>query len=171
MLKDEKFAMYKHILALAVAGALFLGAVDTLQAEARPLGGGWGGGRADAGSGGPRFKGSHQGHGRRFHPGPLVVGDIGSGGGRYLSDDSWDLSDIGGYLADDEPYPDPGSYGYDYWPSAYAGPVRHSYRPAAVYAVPAYRSRYRWRSVRVYRGTQGRVISHAAFRPRHILRP
>jgi hypothetical protein len=167
MLTDEKFAMHKYILALAAAGAVFLGVVETLRAEARPLGGGWGG-RPAVSAGAPRFRGHH--HGRaKFSRGRFVAADIGPGGGRYLSDSSWYLSDIGGYLADDEPYPALGGYGYGYgyhygYP-AYDGPVSYRHRRSASYTVPVHRSPHGRRMVTVHRGAPGRAISHSAVRP------
>jgi hypothetical protein len=168
MLTDEKFAMHKYILALVAAGAVCLGIVETLPAEARPLGGGWDG-RPSAGSGAPRFRGHHHVHRGRFSRGPFVAADIGSGGGRYLSDSSWYLSDIGGYLADDEPYPALWSYGYGY--PAYDGRVSYGHRRSASYAVPVHRSPHGRRRVTVHRGAPGRAISHAAIRPGRAVGP
>ena len=160
MLDDEEFAMRKHILALLAAGAAALAVAETLPAEARPLGGGWGAGRAAAGWGGARHKGFHHGH--RFKH-RSVAAEPGFGGGRYLSDDAWFLSDVGGYLADEPVYPDPWSYGYGY--PAYSAPVSHGYRSVS-YAVPVHRSpSARRRVVTVHRGLPGRAIHRDAFRP------
>ena len=153
MLEDEEFAMRTHIFALLAAAAL---AVAETPAEARPRGGGWSAGHAGAGWGGPRF------HGRRggFKGGALAAPWIGSSGGRYLSDDAWFLSDIGGYLADDRAYPDlwPGSDS-DAYP-VYSAPVSHGYRRSVSYAVPVHGSRHARRVVTVHRGVPGRAIRH-----------
>jgi hypothetical protein len=170
MLEDEEFAMRKQTLALLAACAAALAVTaGSLPVEARPLGGGWSGGRPVAHSGGPWFKGSHPGRRSGFKGGRFVAAEIGPGGGRYLSDSAWFLSDFGGYLADDQAYAEAWSDSYGYAYPAYSGPVSYGYRPSASYAVPVYRSHARRRMVTVHRGPPGRAIHRAAFRSgRHL---
>jgi hypothetical protein len=170
MLEDEEFAMRRQFLALLAAGAAALAVMaESLPAEARPLGSGWSAGRTSVGWGGARHRGVHRGYRHGFKGWPVEVVP-GFSGGRYLSDDSWFLSDIGGYLAD-PPYPHFGGYGYGYgngYGYAHPYPVHyrragHGYR-AVSYAVPVYRAAHASRRVvTVHRGARG--IHRAAFRP------
>jgi hypothetical protein len=155
MLEDEKFAMRKHIIALLGAGAAVLAtAATTLPVEARPRAGGWGGHAGWSGT---------QGHrGRRG--GAFVTLTLGASGGRYLSDDAWFLSDIGGYPADDPPYPEfwhggyGGDYGYAY--PAYAARASYGNRRSR-YAVRIHGSaQARRRVVTVHRGIRSGSVRH-----------
>jgi hypothetical protein len=138
MLEDEKFAMRKHIIALLGAGAAVLAtAATTLPAEARPRGSGWGGHAGWSGT---------QGH-RGKRGGALVTSTLGASGGRYLSDDAWFLSDIGGYLADDPPYP-------EFWHGGYGGDYGYAYPPYA--ARVSYDNRRPHYAVRAHGSAQAR---------------
>jgi hypothetical protein len=160
--------MRKHIVALLAAGAAALAIAATLPAEARPLGGGWSAARTGTGWSGARHKGRHHGYRHRFKGGPVVAAEPGFVGGRYLSDDAWFLSDIGGYLADEPAYPDLWSHGGGYGHMAHPAPVSHSFRSSVSYAVPVHRSHARRRVVTVHRGLPGRAIHHAGFRPGRV---
>ena len=164
MLEDEEFAMRRQFLALLAGAAALAVMAESLPAEARPLGSGWSAGRTGVGWGGARHRGVHRGyrHGVKGWPVEAVPG---FSGGRYLADDSWFLSDIGGYLAD-PPYPHFGGYGYGYGYGYPVYPRRAGYGHRKVsYAVPVYRARGSRRVVTVHRGAPNRSISRAAFRP------
>jgi hypothetical protein len=157
--ENEKFAMRKHILAMLAAGAAAIAVAETLPAEAGPLRGGW-----SADKGRPQIGGSPARR-PKFKGGPFIIADNSFGGGRYLSESAWFLSDIGGYLADEPAYPDElGGYGYGH--SMYSGPAGYGYRRSASYSVPVYRSRHGSRRVvTVHRGAPNPVIARAAFSP------
>jgi hypothetical protein len=181
MLEVEEFAMRMHILSSLAAGAAALAIIaKSLPAEARPLGSGWSTVRAGAGWGGAR-KGVYHGYRPRFRYGghgyrhKFTYGDVavepGLSGGRYLSDDSWFLSDFATYLSDEPTYRELWSPGYGYGYPAYAAPARHAYRPPASYAVPVHLSPHARRVVTVHRGGFGKSLHRAAFRPgRHVER-
>jgi hypothetical protein len=150
--RDEEFAMRRLMLALVSAGAAALAMIgDTLQVEARPLGGGWGAGRASFGRGAPRIGAVHRIHRihrHGFRRGPLVRAAFGYRGARYLSEEAAFLSDNATYPTDSDAYPGFWSYGDPAWPSP-AGP---GYQPRTSYAVPVHRSPTARRIVTVYRG-------------------
>ena len=167
MLEDEEFAVRKQGFALPAAVAAFLCLMLPIaQAQARPGGSGWGAGKSSWG--GARLRAFHHGRRTKFHRRGFVAAEIGSYGGRYLSDDAWFLSDIGGYLADDPAYPDFGSYshGYGYAYPVYPRRVGYGFRTSGSYAVPVHRAAHASRRVvRVHRGAPNRGIDRAAFRP------
>jgi len=160
MLEDEEFAMRKHILALLAAGAAALAVAAIVPAEARPLGKGWSAGRVGAGWG--KARGFHHGYRHKIKGWP-VAAEPGFGGGRYLSEDAWFLSDIGGYLAHEPAYPDGWSGGFVHPVSA--APARYGDRRPVSYTVRIHGAPHGRRIVTVHRGAPGRAIRHAAFRP------
>jgi hypothetical protein len=132
--------MHKRILAAIAAGAVTLAITAASQADARPIGGGWGAGRTGGGSAATaRFIGSHRGHKHRLNR-PGFVAATGIPSDRYLAESGGFLADSAGYLASNDADPDDWSHGY----------------PGASYLVSFGYPRV----VTVYHGAPHRVSSH-----------
>ena len=149
--------MRRPMLALLAAGAAALVLGESLPSEARPLGGGWGAGRAGISRGVARIRGAHSFHSRihrygdrhRFGRRPLVRATITYSGARYLSDEAGFLWDAAVYATDSYAYPVFWSGGH---PDRH-GPVGTSYALRTSYAVPVHDRPHARRVVTVHRGT------------------